>query len=266
MKNSTSFSLLSLAALFLGGALALAAEEICDSGLVGSESSPLAYQLRGDRCEGIFKLEVNSELLRLVSITEIFEPIDGELPQDLQIEWSPPPELAAAKLRLRATSLEHRSFYRMDAAAVAAAKHFAWPAEIPGRLGLDQESLGIRGWIAHPRPPDQDFAEIYLPLRLWQQEKPPRRSSCEVAFVPEVKLKEAFVSLTPVELDGRQRGAPLLRNKPLEYGYYPAKTPVYFEISEFAGDGFYRVDLMALDSIGGSMSYRFLLYHEGKMP
>lgn len=246
--------------------LAAAAAAVCDPGLVGSESSPMAYQARGNRCEGIYKLEVNSELLRLVAITETFEPLDGEKPRDVSIEWSPPSELAAQELRIRAISLDHRSYYRMDSAPPAAAKLFAWPAEIPGRLGLDQESLGVRGFLAHPRPPEKDFAEIYLPLRLWQEERPPRRRSCEIAFVPEVKLKEAFVSVVPVDLDGRPRGAPLLDKQPLEYGYYPAKAPVFFEVSEFAGDGYYRIDLMALDSIGGSMSHRFLLYHEDPKP
>lgn len=252
-------------AVLLGGAadtFEAAAEPFCDSGLVGSESSPMAYQMRGNRCEGIYKLEVNSELLRLVGVTESFTPIDGDAPQEVSIEWSPPPELSSQELRLRAISLDHRSYYRMDTAVPAAAHLFAWPAEIPGRLGLDQDSLGVRAFLQHPQPPDKDFAEIFLPLRLWQEKRPARRRSVEVAFVPEVKLKEAFLSVLPVDLAGKPRGAALVDKRPLEYGYYPAKTPLYFEIAEFDGSGFYRIDLMALDSIGGSMSYRFLLYYE----
>jgi hypothetical protein len=243
---------------FLSAAAAIA--EICDPGLLGSDRSPIAYQLQGDRCEGIFKLEVNSELVRLVSLVESFEEFDTSQPENLAVEWSPPPLPGA--LRMRSAGLEERSFYRMDTEIAAGRRSYSWPLDILDRLDLTREKVGVLGWIAHTQSPDPDFDKVYLPLRLWQKTPAPRRGVYEVVFIPEVKLKEVFLTIVPAGLDARPAGRPLAENRPLEYGYYPAKTPVVFELEGLAASGYYQVGLTMLDTVGGSLTYRFLLFHE----
>ncbi len=243
-----------------------AASDVCDPGLRGNDASPMAYQMRGDRCEGIYKLEVNSTLLKIASIVERFEAFDSNLPENLKVEWSLPRGLAAEGARLRAMGLAQRSYYRMDTALPAKGTTFEWPLEILDRAELTKEDLGVYAWVPHPQPPDKDFTEIYLPLRIYQESRPPRRKMLEIAFLPEVKLKEAYVSVALVDAKAKRLAAPMMDKKPLEYGYYPAKTPVFFEISDLAATGYYQVDLLALDTIGGSMSYRFLLYFEEPRP
>lgn len=236
--------------------------DFCDPGLHGNETSPMAYQMRGDRCEGIFKLEVNSTLLRIVSIVERFETFDTHLPENLKVEWGLPPALGSEPVRLRAIGLAQRSFYRMDTAVRTGNMTFEWPLEILDRVELTKEDLGIYAWVAHPHPPDKDFREIYLPLRIYQEARPPHRKALEVGFIPEVKLKEAYVSVVAVDASAKRLADPLIDKKPLEYGYYPAKTPVFFETPDLVKSGYYQVDLLALDTIGGSMTFRFLVYYQ----
>lgn len=257
-----------LAAAMLASVLAAggASGGPCDPGLLGSEQSGLAYRQREGRCEGIYKLEVNSEQIRLVSVIEGSESFDSSK-SELNFAWSAPPELRAAPVALRASSLRPRTYYRMDAALPAAAGNFAWPLDIFERVGLGGGELGARATTAHPRPPHPDFEQVFLPLRLWQEAPAPRRPGVLVGFVPEVKLEEVFVTVIAVDLDGHPREAPLVESRPLDFGYYPAKTPVLFEIpgfetAGFGRTGYYQVDLMIEAAAGGAMSYRFVLYHE----
>lgn len=246
----------------LATALTSFAQDLCDPGLLGSEESPMAYQLRGNRCEGIYKLEVNSDLLRLVSLVEVFEAFDPESPNDLEIDWKGPGGIAG-RLRILATSTAPRSYYRMDTVVEVSAGTFRWPTEILARTGLAREDLGVLGSIAHPRPPDPDFERIYLPLRIRQRLPVVATGIHAVALLPQVKLNEVYVSVVPIDLEVKSTGPPLLEKKPLEYGYYPAKAPVHFELPKLSHEGYYRVDLLAIDSTDRPMTYRFVLHHRG---
>lgn len=248
--------------LLLTATSALLAEDFCDPGLLGSEASPMAYQLRGNRCEGIYKLEVNSDQLRLVSLVEHFEAFDSESPDDLLIEWKEPGGIAG-RLRILATSTLPRSYYRMDTAVEIGAGTFRWPTEILARTQLTREDLGLLGSVAHPQPPDPDFERIYLPLRVKQRQPAEATGIYAVALLPQVKLNEVYVTVLPVDLGVKNAGPPLLEKKPLEYGYYPAKAPVYFELPKLGDPGYYRVDLLAVDSTDRPMTYRFVLHHRG---
>lgn len=255
-----------LPAMALAGAAVAAGDEICDPGLLGSDRSPLAYQSRGDRCEGIYKLEVNSERIQLAGVVAVSSGFDSAAASDLELAWpAPPPELAGLEVRLEVRSLEPRFFYRMD--ATVSGGYFHWPLEILSHLNLTEDQLGFRAFLVHPRPPDPDFERIYLPLRIGQGSLPPRRAACRVRVVPEVRLEEVYVSVTPADLAGRSTGRPVLDRRPLELGYYPAQEPFDFELpGSFGvaglGPGLYRVDLLLAATSGGAMSYRFLFFEE----
>lgn len=235
---------------------------LCDAGLGGNQDSAIAYQLRGDRCEGIYKLEVNSTQLRLSSVVESFEPFDASKPEDLTVQWSAPADLEAADVRLRAESLRPRTFYRMDTVVPGSQGAFSWKLDIVDRLGYSREDLGVLGWIRNPETDDDDRRQIYLPLRIRQGAATPRTGTYEVAFIPEVRLEEVYFAVTPVNAKGEGLGPRLYDTQELGYGYYPSKTPTSFEITGFTQSGFYEVEIKAVFFGGDSGTTSFLLYHE----
>ena len=254
-------SLISMAALAAtasgdGGA------QLCDAGLEGNEESAIAYQLRGDRCEGIYKLQVNSTQLRLSSVIESFEPFDTSKPEDLTVQWSLPAPFTTTDVRLRAVSLRPRTFYRMDTVVPGSQGSFTWELGIVDRLGYSREDLGVLGWIRNPETDDDDRRDIYLPLRLRQSQAPARTGTYEVAFIPEVRLEEVYLTVAPISARGDALGPRLYDAQALGYGYYPAKTPTFFEISGFTQTGFYEVEIKASFYGGDSGTMSFLLYHE----
>lgn len=242
-----------------GGA---AADDLCDAGLKGNDTSPSAYQSRGDRCEGLFKLEVNSMHLRLSSIVESFEDFDTSQPEDLTVEWSLPPDLDADSVKLRASSLVPRTYYRMDTAVVASRRSFSWSLDILDQLRYTREDIGVLGWIRHPKPPASDRDVIYLPLRIRQRGESYRRKVYDVALTPEKNLDEVYISASPTNADGVAQGPRLYDNEALGYGYYPAKFPTFFELAGFKKSGLYEVEIKASFADGGSGTLGFFLYHE----
>lgn len=238
------------------------AARLCDAGLGGNEDSAIAYQLRGDRCEGIYKLEVNSTQLRLSSVIESFEAFDTSRPEDLTVQWSRPAAFAAEDVRLRAESLRPRTFYRMDTMVAGSRESFSWKLDILDRLGYSREDLGVLGWVRNPEADSDGRRDIYLPLRIRQNGAPARTATYEVAFIPEDRLEEVYLTVAPVSTRGEALGPRLYDSQALEYGYYPAKTPTFFEISGFTETGFYEVEIKASFSGGDSGTTGFLLYHE----
>ena len=238
------------------------ADDYCDAGLEGNESSPSAYQDRGDRCEGIFKLEVNSAHLHLVSLVEVFDDFDTTRSENLTVEWSLPPDLRTDRVRLRAATVVPRTYYRMDTAVASSASSFSWSLDILDQLRYVREDLGVLGWMPHPKPPKDDRDAVYLPLRIWQTARGPRQQEYEVGFISEKKLDEAYVTLRPVDAAGAAQGPPLVSKKPLGYGYYPAKTPIFFNVEGFQASGLYELEILASFQGEGSGTLGLLLYHE----
>lgn len=241
-------------------AFPVCAEEFCDRALVGNTGSELAYKMRGDRCEGIFKLEVNSEQIHLVGLFESFEPWD---PADtsLGIEWTLP-AVAAEVLHLRVRGLPQRSAYQMDTRVERHRERYEWPLEIVERLGLRKEEIGVLGWLAL----DGWAEKIYIPLRLSGSLRPARRRGVyTLLFIPEQKLQEVYVSVAEVNPDGG-RADILYEGRPLEYGYYPAKTPIDVEISGLPHSGVYEVTLKAVSPYLPPMTYSLHFYHERSAP
>ncbi len=218
------------------------------------------------------KLKVNSKQVELVGLFESFAPFDSSLATNLVAAWPElPPALAGRKVRIQASSLEARSYYRMDT-RVPGAANFEWDLERLDRLQLGADQLGVRAYVPHPQHLDPDFERIYLPLRIGQGQTPPRGGCCTVKLVPEVRLQEIYVSLAAADLEGQPLGPEIVDQQPLEFGDYQARSPVEFALPEIFGRpgltqaGFYRVDLLLQDTVGGSLSYRFLFYHDGTQP
>ncbi len=232
----------------------------CDPGLLGNVDSELAYKLRGDRCEGIYKLEVNSTELRLDALVETFEQFDAEAPEDLTIAWSVPPGTRERQVRLQANALLPRAFYRMDAVVAAPTTSFAWPADFLASQKFGRDDLGVLGWL---EPAESGGEKLYLPLRIHQRKAAVRSGIYELAVTPRVRLDEVYVTVVPVaSAGGAATAAPIWKAKPLEFGPYQAGSPVFFELPALAATGVYRVEVQATYGEGGSTIYELFLYHE----
>jgi hypothetical protein len=230
----------------------------CDPKLVRSPSDPLAYGLRGDRCEGIYIKEVaGSGGLLLAAFTEPFESFEVKPGDRLTLEWSAPDTLP---VRLRALSLRRRLYYRMDAVRPAGTRRFEWPADVLASLEVKSPELGIVGWVEQRVGARTE--DVYVPVRLGRraQGQPP---SYLVAIVPGTDLAEVYLTLSKVAPDGRDELF-LKRDEPLKYGYYPAERPIMIPLRELPSAGIYRLHVGALLSRGGPANASLHFYHTGR--
>ena len=231
------------------------AQAVCDPGLTGSSNSPMAYSMRGDRCEGIYALQVNSTEVRLASLVESFT-LDPKNDAPLVVRW---PELAGHEgpVRLRAQSMRPRSYYRMDTATDDATS-FTWPTAILGTIGLNRDEVGVLGWVEQALGSEE--REVYLPLRIAQEGTGTSGSSYEVALIPDIRLRDVKVTLTPVDAEGVE-GEPIIDKEPLIAGYYPAKEATFFTLPKPELPGLYSVELTCDRMSTGIATTTFWFYH-----
>lgn len=231
-------------------------EFLCDPGLTGSSKSPAAYRLRGDRCEGQYALQVNSTQIRLASMVEAFE-YDPEDGSTLKIAWDP----GAADghvVRLRAQSLRPKTYYRMDTEVSSADSSYEWPPDVLASVGLLSDEVGLLGWTRF----DDEAHKVYLPLNVSQGKSPKRENEYQIAMVPEHRLRDVFITLTPIDEQGKA-GVPVFEKRRLEDGYYPAKQATVFYIDKPRTKGIYEVGIECPIMGGGSISTSFRFYHAG---
>jgi len=229
----------------------------CDPYLPRPPENPLGYRLRGDRCEGIYFQELSSAALAVVSFTEFFTDFDVSSPKDLRVEWMSP---GNETVRLRAVSLRPRLYYRMDTHRPAGPTVYNWPTDILRALKLSKNEIAVVAWIQ--RPLGGTSRDLYVPLRVRQQGDSVRASSYQLTLLPGVQLDEVFISLAPVEADGRQSTF-LISDKKLGRGYYPAGRSVRIPIEKPAQPGFYYLEIGAPLTSGGSSALRAWFYHSG---
>ena len=231
-------------------------QDICDPGLAGSPNSALGYSMRDDRCEGLYALQVNSKEIRLVSLVETFQ-FDSQSGVPLTVRWSTV-QSNARQVRLRAQSLRPRFYYRMDTLADAAAGSYLWPVEILGAIRLRRDDLGLLGWFEHEL--EGSRLDVYLPLRITQDDAGTAGPDYEIALIPDIRLREISVTLIPIDPEGTE-GEPILDKKPLELGHYPAKEATVFHLPKPEAPGLYRLELICERMSSGIATTNFWLYH-----
>lgn len=232
-------------------------QDVCDPGLTGSPNSALGYSMRGNRCEGLYALQVNSTDVRLASLVETFE-LDSDNSAPLTVHW--PTVADSGPVRLRAQSLRPRSYYRMDTTADPTASGYSWPTEILGTIGLARDEVGVLGWFE--RESASEGREVYLPLRIAQGADAADGTSYEIVLIPDIRLREVKVTLKPVDPHGSE-GRPLIDKKPLELGYYPAKQATVFYLPKPETPGFYKLQLACDLMPSGLATTTFWFYHAG---
>jgi len=256
---------LALAAAFCAGASLADAEEadpsLCDPGLEMESDSPLAYRMREGRCEGVYRLKVNSDDLRVESWTAWFEDYSYGEAKPLLVSWSAPPD-AEGPVRLQAQALKPQTYYRMDTRLSAAGTPWTWESDLLGQLRLGRADLGILGWTTKEVAPGKE-EPVYLPLTV-RQDEAARPEGYRVVLVPGERLLEVTWSLAP-GLETGHPGAPLAGG-PLGYGYYPARQPTIFTVPAPPAAGYYVLSLKAEMRTGGDAARDLWFYHPGETP
>jgi hypothetical protein len=217
----------------------------CDQDLNPAATNPLAYRLRGDRCEGVYIQDVGATTLRLVSFTESYEEFDASLASPLLLEWTPPQN---ATVHLRAQSVRTRLYYRMDSDRSAGSASFSWPGDVLAALQLRKTELGVLAWTT--RRVGSTDRTVLEPLRV-RQRSASMPGVYRFVVVPGVQVDEIFISVAPLRPNG-DTGPYVIDKQPALVGYYPAGRPAVISIPPPSSAGIYRIDLGATLARGGT--------------
>lgn len=235
----------------------LAAATPCDPSLVQNTEnragSAVRYQLRGDRCEGIYAQQVGTVTLELRSFVASFGPLD--LNKGTLLSWEVPPGSPGA-VRVRAFSLKPMEYYRMDTSVPAGRGSYLWPGDVLEGLKLTADDLGVIAWVELPGPSGRN-REVYLPLR--GKSAP---DGYQVTIFPSASLKKVHVTVSRLDNSGNLIEK-IRRDEELGYGYYPSNEPTAFPLGKLGAAGFYQVEIKALDKRGTSAEQHFDFYHPG---
>jgi hypothetical protein len=218
---------------------ALAQRSPCDERTLSLAGGGQPYAGRGDRCEGTYRQPVGAGLF-LRSIYQVYGKFDLTTTRDpLMIEWSPPP---GGAVTVRADGWVGGEPYRMDAAPSEDNSSFVWQTRVlralssGSRQPLTRNELGVQAWI------DSAGAMLFLPVRIWQTERPSPCGPIRVVLWAMSRPDSVFVDVAAVDGSGAARsfGRRELGRRP-----YPLKGPLTIELPEIAKAGVYRLLLAA---------------------
>ncbi len=242
-------------ALFVMGTAAFPLSP-CDPLLVQPATNPYGYHLRGDRCEGIYVQQVSGAPLAVVSWTQSFADYDLTSRRPLILGWEM--TRGTAPIRLRAQGLRRRLYYRMDSVQRSNSNSFTWPADVLSALGISRHDAGIVGITEADIEGAQ--REVYLPLRVSQENKSDKSNSYSLTLLPGIEMKEVFLTLTGPSGDKPSR---IKNGEAVGYGYYPAERAIEIPVAGLRGRGFYHLEIGATLRSGGATAIEFWFYHPG---
>jgi hypothetical protein len=126
-------------------------------------------------------------------------------------------------------------------------------------LPISRPNLGVVGWT---RMSIGGKAErVYLPLQISQQHKSGLSTRYQVVLMPGQELSEVYVSLAPVQTNGRL-GAFIRSGQAVGNGYYPAERAIAIPIPHPPLPGVYYLEIGA-DLAGGGVATTQLFFHAG---
>jgi hypothetical protein len=232
----------------------------CDAELLHVPKSPTSYQVREDRCEGIYAQQVSTVSVDLRSFVKGFGELNPETQTFLDLTWKPPAGIVQ-NARLRAFSLKSRIYYRMDTAQPAARGSYRWSTEILAGEKLGREDLGILAWIEMPGPAGK-AREVYLPLRAGT---PQTLDGYEVTLVPSKKLKKVLLTVIQTDEKGNKVRDTGITNKDIEgeLAFYPSNEPTVISTGKIGAPGFYRLEIKAMTASGDAVIKEIDFYHSG---
>jgi hypothetical protein len=212
------------------------------------------YQMRGDRCEGLYADPVSRGEVWLVGIAWSGKEKTAIQPgRPFPLAWQAPPR--SEHVHIRAYSLHRRLFYRMDTVRPSGDEQFAWPSEVLGRVRLSPTDLGVVSWVQLQL--GGQIRDIYLPVAVGVTNSP--SAAVELTLLSDVGLREVYVTIFPVNPDGRS-GKAVHRDVPLKRPPYPANVAIAMPLPTLQDRGIYRVDIGASFTDTGSSALSRLLY------
>ncbi len=232
----------------------MAAEE-CELNVDVRSSDTLAYKRRGDRCEGRYVERLSGAAIAVVSFTRRFQDYDLRTGGDLTVTWAMPQDSAT---HLRGRSLEPKVYYQMDTIRQAGDTTFRWPVEILTGLNLYRAKLGVLGFYRGLVGSAE--RDILVPLEISQGAAATRSAGYELLVRPGVQLHEVYVSLAPLDEDGRA-GNYLRNEEALQLGFYPAGRAFPVALPELPHPGLYQLTLAAERVGGGTVLVEELYFH-----
>ena len=257
-RNALRLAALLIGILCLAAAPQDSTPSPCDPKLIPPKADPLAYSRRGERCEGLYVLEVAGRAdLSVVGFTAS-APLSALKAEDrLHVVW---PQVAGdVPIRLRAVSLRRPIYYRMDATPAAGSGRYDWPANLVVKLSLNGSDLGIVGWVQ--QKVGEKPADVYVPVRVGTSPEPASKPTYVVQVVSGAELMQLNVTVATVGRDGNDEKY-LKRDEPLQ-GFYPAGRPISVRLPALPAAGLYRVRLGAILRNGGAANTAFVFYHAG---
>jgi hypothetical protein len=175
------------------------AQAPCDPALPRNESQAAGYRQRSDRCEGIYKRDVASFGVQLVSLTGA--PGGGQPLQDLCTEgqaahlvW-PRSSAPSRPIRLQVESLRRQLFYRLDSERPAQSSSYEWPSEprCSNEVRLRGPELGV---LARTQSSLADKPiDVLLPVALSSQPAAGVRPPYRAALVAGRRVSEVYITL-----------------------------------------------------------------------
>jgi hypothetical protein len=179
--------------------------------------------------------------LEIVGMTESFADFDVAQ-SELLVSWT---ESGKAPVRLRATSLRRKSYYRFDTVRSPGSSSYRWPTKVLGALGLVRSDLGVIGWTSAEL--DGNSKAVYLPLAIGVVGQQPTQYS--VIVRSDFELSEVYITLSGLN---RKEGQPaLIDGQALGQGYYPAQRAIRFQIDRPPDPGLYSLEIGVSLSTGG---------------
>lgn len=227
----------------------------CDPNLQQTGGDPNGYRLRGDRCEGVYIREVGGTTV-VASMTEYVEDFNPTASRSLRVEWTAP---GNGNVRLRAYSLRHRLYYQMDSLRPTGNSSYDWPTDLLSALKLTKGDLGIVALTSYQVGNNQ--REVYLPVRIKQQESTTKSSVYQLVLMPGAELDNVFISLAPVMKDGNIGDN--IKSWALGPGFYPAGRGIKITVPQAKNSGIYFLKIGATFKAGGSSTKEVWFYQHG---
>lgn len=235
------------------------APSFCDPELLRAPKSSMSYQVRGDRCEGIYAQQVSTVNIDLRSFVGDLGSFDPEKQSSLELEWKAPSGIVR-DVRLRAFSLKSRIYYRMDTARPADEGSYSWPSDILAGQDLGKDDVGVLAWIELPGPEDTT-REVFLPLSAGS---PEGTDGYSVTLVPSKKLKKVLITLQQTDEKGAGLRT-LLKDKDVggEFPHFPPDKPTVISTGKLDLRGYYRLEIKAAAASGEVVTKDIDFYHSG---
>jgi hypothetical protein len=254
----TPLTLCACLALFVCAAVAAqkGSSSHCDPLVDVQGQGPHTYKDRGDRCEGEYQQKVSGGTgIRLAALTDTVPEFKFAPGDKAHLAWTTE---GNTSVRLRATSLRSRHYYRMDSTRPAGSSTWVWPADILGQYALTSREIAIVA-VTTRKFADGE-RDVYVPVRMAKNADPPTDKLYTLVASPVETLRQLFITITPLGPDGTREAA-IIEDQDVRQAPYPAYRGIRVPIPALPRHGYYVVELAGLTDGSKPVSAELTLYH-----